>query len=804
MIRSLVNHIEKWFVTLYPSRRFTQVLIFGLILLVALSAAAIINLLNNYVENARRAELHLYQIRQSAYQQSALEWQAIAEEGLSDELAHDFAALQLKFTAIFNQLALLSETDAAITPVLRAYEHYQAAITQEFHLLALGQIDQAKSIDEELVDPSFKLLHDAIEKSIVIYSHEARAVSQQALYGSIMTLFIAICLIGVFFWRFEKIRRTTTILLTEQETLRHSEERFRSLVRNAADIILISDIQGLIHYVSPAVVQILGYAAESLVTQSSLALIHPDDRPQLTDFMQAIINCKEPCRCKSLRVRHRDGSWRFFELIGTNLLDSATINGIVFNAHDVTERKLAEARLNYQAFHDHLTHLPNRAHFLASLEDAFQSNMQNDHGVVLLFLDLDNFNVINDSLGHEVGDQLLLAVTKRFAACLRPGDRLARLAGDEFTILLKANSLVADAFQLAERIHAQLQSPIQLNSYEVFTSVSIGIAENNPEIHTAGDLMRIADVALYHAKAGGKSKSVLFVHAMHVQAMARLTLEAELRRALEQRQLCVFYQPIVAIASKTIIGMEALARWPHPARGMISPAEFIPLAEETGLIIPLGRQIMQMASQQMTLWQELHPAMERLRLNVNLSTRQFRHPHLIEEISNVLQASGLQPCQLEIEITESLLLEETDRVRVLLYALKDLGLRLALDDFGTGYSSLAYLHRFPFDTLKIDRSFVNALNQKPGSANVIRAIKLVAQSLNLELIVEGVETEAQYTFLRSLDCDYGQGYYFARPQAPAAFTDFSIFAHQLTLPKVETFLAKNRHLVRDASVLSVV
>ena len=427
------------------------------------------------------------------------------------------------------------------------------------------------------------------------------------------------------------------------------------------------------------------------------------------------------------------------------------------------ERQRMEARLVHDALHDTLTLLPNRSLFSDRLNWALNRvKRYPDFKFAVLFLDLDRFKVINDSLGHETGDQLLVALAERIKSCLRPSDTLARLGGDEFAILLENINDINDATLVAERIQQTLRSPFYLGLNEVYSSVSIGIALSATGLDSPEDLLRNADIAMYSAKAMGRTRYETFDAAMHIQAVTRLQLETDLRRSIDRGELRLFYQPIISLTTNQTVGFEALVRWQHPTRGLVSPEDFILLAEETGLIIPLGWWVLQEACYQLREWQTCFANPE-LTISVNLSNKQFSQLSLAESVVQILQATGLEPTSLRLEITESALLENAQAALDTFEELKDLGIQLHLDDFGTGYSSLSYLHRLPIDALKIDRSFVNRITKNGENAEIVGAIVVLARSLGMKTIAEGIETEVQLNQLRSLECTFGQGYWFSTP-----------------------------------------
>jgi diguanylate cyclase (GGDEF)-like protein len=441
-------------------------------------------------------------------------------------------------------------------------------------------------------------------------------------------------------------------------------------------------------------------------------------------------------------------------------------------------RELEESRehFRYAAFHDALTGLPNRSLFTDHLRVALRRAHQNEKYLFcVLFLDLDRFKNINDSLGHPCGDELLILVARRLETCIRQTDMVARFGGDEFAILLDAIQDPSDALRIAEKVQQAISAPFKLATHEVITTASIGVALSSTGYTEAEDIIRDADTAMYRAKDCGKARYEIFDTAMHTRAVTLLRLESDMRRALEKDELCVYYQPIVSLASGELHGFEALVRWQHPERGIISPDDFIPLAEETGLILPIGLQVLRDACKQLHKWQQYSLSNRDLIMSVNLSGKQLMQPDLIERIEEVLCESQINPWHLKLEITETVVMESPQLAAVTLAKLRGLGVRLSIDDFGTGYSSLSYLNRFPVDTLKIDRSFVTSMNEADENLQIVKTIITLAGNLGMQVVAEGVQTEEQLNQLRSLKCEYGQGFYFSQA---------------LDVPDVELFILK--------------
>jgi diguanylate cyclase (GGDEF)-like protein/PAS domain S-box-containing protein len=551
-------------------------------------------------------------------------------------------------------------------------------------------------------------------------------------------------------------------LYSEYQREQRNEDRFRSLIRHASDIIMIVSPDGMIHYTSPSIERILGYDPDGLSGDPATVLIHPEDHQRMALFLADLSSRVGAPQALDFRIRHRGGAWHHVEAIGTNLLADPAIQGIVINARDVSERKRAEDLLSHQAFHDTLTGLPNRSLFLDRVAHSLARGARRNEAVAVLFLDLDRFKQVNDSLGHEAGDALLIAVGQRLITCLRQGDTAARLGGDEFTILLEDITDPTDATRVAERILEQFRSPFEITGQQIFMSTSIGIALSHQRHDSPSDLLRDADLAMYQAKSRGRGTYAIFDDKMGSDAIERLELDTSLRRAIEREEFHLLYQPQIDLRTGQIVGFEALVRWQTPNQQAVSPGSFIPLAEETGLILTIGRWVLREACRQGRDWQARYPDAPPC-VSVNLSSRQFQHPRLVDDVAAALEDSGLHPANLLLEITESGLMEAGGQNVSMLQRLKTLGVRLAIDDFGIGYSSLSYLKHFPVDVLKIDRSFVERLGENPEDAAIVQTVTTLAHTLGMEVTAEGVETREQFAQLRTLGCDHGQGYLFARP-----------------------------------------
>jgi diguanylate cyclase (GGDEF)-like protein/PAS domain S-box-containing protein len=566
--------------------------------------------------------------------------------------------------------------------------------------------------------------------------------------------------------------------------LAEREQLFQLISENAADMIAVIDRDGQRLYNSPAYQKILGYGPEELAATSSMDQIHPDDRARV---LEASAKANETGRGERLeyRIRHKDGTWRVLESTASAIRSpQGEAIGLVIVNRDITERKRAEERLVHQSFHDGLTDLPNRALFLDRLQRAITlSRRHSDFKFAVLFIDIDEFKVFNDSGGHAAGDSLLVQIAQRLTARLRGADTisrsrigedaelfvgentLARPGGDEFTVLIEELHDPSDAIRVAERIQQRLAVPFDFNGQEIVLSASIGIAFSSTGVMEAADVLRDAEIAMYRAKSTGKARYEVFDHAMHAGAIKRLQLETDLRKALELDQFRVYYQPIVSLSTGQIVGFETLSRWQRP-EGLVMPGEFIAVADETGIILPMNRQLLYDACRQLRSWQTLFPSDPPLTVNVNITPKQFAQPDLAAQISNTLKETGLNPRSLNLEITETIAMADADRSAVVLSELKALGVRLDIDDFGTGYSSLSRLQRFPVDTLKIDRSFISRMDTDLETREIVRIIVMLAHGLRLKVVAEGVETEAQADMLKEIGCEMAQGYLYSRP-APA-------------------------------------
>jgi diguanylate cyclase (GGDEF)-like protein/PAS domain S-box-containing protein len=551
-----------------------------------------------------------------------------------------------------------------------------------------------------------------------------------------------------------------------ESSMRLSEDRFRSLIQDSSDATIVIDDTGMCSYASPAVIQLLGMDPSEIIGRRATDFVHPDDRERVSDRLGASFQQSPETVLVQFRMARKDGSWLDVEAVVTNQRDRPSVAGYVAHVRDITERKEFEALLAHRALHDPLTGLANRQLILDRAEQMLVRSRRTCEPIAVLFIDLDNFKDANDSLGHAAGDRLLEAVAARFSSMLRASDTVGRLGGDEFVILTEGVSLSTGPGMVAERIREVLRKPFHIEGYEglaITVTASIGIA--NGDRPSAQELLRDADIALYRAKATGRDCYVVFEPAMQSAALDRLELKSELDSALANDQYFLLYQPIFDLDSVRIRGVEALLRWQHPTRGMITPDKFIPVLEDSGLIVEVGRWVLNEACAQASRWQQQG---HQTTMSVNVSMRQLETDILIDDVTEALARTDLDPGSLVIEVTESTLMRDANATVSRLRKLKDIGVMIAIDDFGTGYSSLAYLRQFPVDVLKIDRSFVSEMDGSADSAALIHTLVELGRSLGLVTLAEGIEEHSQLEGLRQERCDSGQGFIFSRPVEPAA------------------------------------
>jgi diguanylate cyclase (GGDEF)-like protein/PAS domain S-box-containing protein len=600
--------------------------------------------------------------------------------------------------------------------------------------------------------PHVALLCGYVLVLVAAWSGSDRHTFQLTIGAIVLTLLTALR---------QMISARESLLLQRERVVLSGEARFRSLVQHASDVLSIVDVGGTVSFASPSAESILGHTPASLVGTSILALLHPDDAIDASRRFEEVLDTGRAATGR-WRVQRKDGTWIQTDNICTNLIDDENVRGLVLNTRDISERCALEAQLVHQAFHDPLTGLANRALFLDRVRHAMARRLHGSDGLGVLFIDLDQFKTVNDSLGHQVGDLLLRGVSERLSSGLRSFDTIARLGGDEFAVLIDDAEGDDGVMVIADRVGQALRDPFILEGREVVTLASIGVALVTAE-QSAEDLLRNADLAMYLAKNRGGGQTALFEPEMHAAMLNRLELQADLRRALDRGEFSLVYQPVHALETQALVGVEALLRWAHPTRGSVPPNVFIPIAEQTGMIVPIGKWVIDQACRDAHEWRVHLADRAPQSLAVNISGRQIPDPALFDDIQAALTRSELPANALVLELTESILLTHTDQTLSVMHRLKDIGVGLALDDFGTGYSSLSYLQRLPIDVLKIDRAFVERLETDASASALTRAIVGLGKTLSLQTVAEGVENRTQAELLRHLGCDHGQGFLYGMP-----------------------------------------
>jgi len=737
------------------SRRATLRVVLAAVL-VTIAVVSVINGFVHLIKNRHREQLAVTQLQVGHQRLTGGLNSALLGEG-----AGDYNAAEREMDRLMTALPAFGN-ESELDPIRTAYGKARKLANDEIEAIGKGDLAKAKEIDTGSSDPAFAEFERAIALEKARCQQDADRWMRDAVGATDVALFAAAVLLAFIAIRQQKSAEAVLMLRMQSHSLEASERRFQSLIRNSSDVIVVASADGQLKLVSDACESSWGQTAPSLIGQSVFRLVDPADRARLSPIFDPAAP-SFPEAMLEVRIAGPTGTLRVYEVRHANLLADPDVQGYLLTFHDLTERKHFEQQLAHHAFHDRLTSLPNRALFMDRLAHRLTSRFEDACPFAVLFFDLDNFKVINDSLGHEAGDTLLMEVAHRMKHVLRPSDTVARMGGDEFTILLEEARTAEDAIHVAERIRKALAQPLLLGSREIFISASIGIAMSTDSALDADGLLRDADTAMYVAKAHGKTGYVVFDRSMNVLAENRLELELDLRTALSGEQLFLNYQPIFDIETKEITAVEALLRWQHPVRGIVPPMAFIPLAEETGLICQIGKWVFQESCRQLAEWSTEPGGGRRLGLNVNVSGRQLQERTFLEQVKQTLIQTRIDPSLIKLEITETAMLKDLSMASKVFDQLRDLGLRVAIDDFGTGYSSISYLRQLPVDTLKIDRSFVIPLGEDGRADGVVQAMITMARTLGLDVTCEGIETAEQLAVLRTMGCDSGQGFLFARP-----------------------------------------
>ncbi len=623
----------------------------------------------------------------------------------------------------------------------------------------------APTLDERV--PRWRVLAGVAPLIVPALVQVVSSVRHEGDEAVLMLVTTAVLTTLVFF----QVCRSLGAAESAQRRVHASERHYRALAANSSDGVVLVDPDGRILNDSPTLALLAGRPGLSTTGVHMSAIIHPDDLDGVRAILARALLNPTVVFDAEFRVRHANGSYLWFGARAVNLLHDPDVNGVVVNIQDVTDRKLAEAQLSHQAFHDPLTGLANRALLRQRVEHVLRRPGRTGYDAAVIYLDLDGFKNVNDSLGHDAGDQLLRDVARRLLAAVRAGDTVARLGGDEFAVLLENNRYPReDAVFIAERILGTLREPVTVEGLQICVSASVGIAIAGPDT-TASSALRNADVAMYRAKAAGKNQWVVYEPQMRAEAVERLRLEADLATAIEHEQLRLEYQPVVDLATRRIIGCEALLRWDHPTFGTVPPDKFIPVAEETGLIAPIGRWVLETACRAATHFRSIDGVDPDFSMAVNVSGRQVEADSFVAEVSEALALARLAPQALVLEITETVLVRDSSVAARCLQQLRALGVRLAIDDFGTGYSSLSYLRQFPIDILKIDRSFMSGVSDSAPLPPILKGLLDLGRTLGLDMVAEGIEQPWHLDALLAEGCHLGQGYLFSRPLGRQAVED---------------------------------
>jgi len=712
------------------------------------------------IDEVRSAEAVLNQIAALTREINNLTWTTLQEQNLSPEADTEMRLARQALPKAVLAAHLHAYHTSAPEKVWPALDNYILSADRQWILMQVGNFDNAKQVDFQEVSPQFDLMQHQVQIAVDAEEKWAEGVALRARNELLGAAILAAAAISILFLRLKRQEHIAQLEVAERTALRESEDRFRALTEQSADIILIADPYGQIKYASPSVHTVLAVLADNLVGTNMIDLVHPGDFAKImSPGTRSAAHGQNPI--VECRLRHTDGTWLYFECVVRNLVQHKNIGGIVYNARDITERKHAQEQLLFNATHDALTGLPNRSLFLGRLQSVVDRMKRHSHeAAAVLFIDIDDFKVVNDCYGHATGDLLIQEVSNRLVACMRSDGTIARMGGDEFTILVEDVSDPSDAIRVAERIQSSFARPFLLAGLEIFKTTSIGIALTSPKT-SAEAVLQNADIAMYRAKDQGKACIELFDRTMHEQVMSRLLLEAKLRYALENEELTLHYQPIVSLDTGVVQGFEALLRWQPSGSNSIPPGTFVPVAEQCGLIVPISAWVLKKACLEAASWRQRDPVDSPLYVSINISSKHFSHAGFIGHVKAALEESAVDPQCIIIELTESLAMNDVAATGQTMSQLRTLGVKLSIDDFGTGYSSLSYLRRFPVDTLKIDQSFVKTMDAENYA--IVKTIVGLAHSLDLKVVAEGVETHDQQELLALAGCGSAQGYLFAEP-----------------------------------------
>lgn len=732
-----------------------------------------VEVIDQRVDTAIATQAQLDRLDALLHEISATESQAMELGIVDDEVTTRIRSLVGDFDIAREALTRAGGPESRGTP-LAQLGTYRRAILLQTGLIEQGRFAAAQKVDAVQVDPLVPIITAELRSAKeVARSAESRSgnLIQWGLLAFALLFFVMTTAIA---WRLSRARATAGAAAHESSALHESEARFRSLVQHSTDAIMVVDRDGVIRYEGASVANVLGHEPGALAGRPLSDLVHPEDAEALTTqiFEKRGPDTHGGVECRWLASNDR---WLLCETIATNLADDPHVRGWVLNTRNVSERKALETELTFQATHDALTGLANRARFGHMVDEAVR-NANNPSNLAILFVDIDDFKQVNDSAGHAVGDALLVQVADRLRRCVREVDEVARLGGDEFGILLAQVAGEDEAIAVAVRIFETLAAPVLSGPKRLLISASVGVAVGLSPGEDGTYLIRKADDAMYVAKQRGKRGYALYRPEFHADLIEGLAAIKDLKRAVAQDEIVAVFQPIVEVATGRIARVEALARWNHPSRGFLGPAHFIPIAEETGLIVDVGRGILRNACRQVSRWRASMPGYEDLGVNVNVAPRQLDDMHFVDDVRAALAESGLPAGALTLELTESsLLLQEPERVIAILEMLRTVGVDLAIDDFGTGFSSLSYLQRLPVTHLKIDRSFASSLSRQQGDGSdppLFGAIVNLANAVGLEVTAEGIEHAEQVDRLQSLDCALMQGFFISKPLGENACRSF--------------------------------